>query len=117
MTGFFQRPVGRVERSASRVQKRIGCYRSVRVEGGGRGVVSHAWAALLVETVRRRRLDTSMSAALAPWRKPRAAPDRGKILLDVALTVALRRDCLSDVRMLRREPDVFRTVASDPIIS
>ncbi|GAB1329923.1 hypothetical protein ACE1SV_42620 [Streptomyces sennicomposti] len=35
------------------MKKRIGSYPRVRVEGGGRGVVSQAGAALLVETVRK----------------------------------------------------------------
>lgn len=43
--------------------------------------------------------------------------DPGKILLDVALTVALGGDCLADVGMLRAEPAVFRPVASDPTVS
>jgi hypothetical protein len=86
-------------------------------EGGGRGVVSQAGAVLLVETVRKSGLDTAISAALAPWRKPRAVHDPGKILLDVALAVALGGDCLADVGMLRAEPDVFGPVASDPTVS
>jgi hypothetical protein len=72
---------------------------------------------LLVETVRKSGLDTAISAALAPWRKPRAVHDPGKILLDVALAVALGGDCLADVGMLRAEPAVFGPVASDPTIS
>ena len=97
--------------------KRIGSYPRVRVEGGGRGVVSQAGGVLLVETVRKSGLDTAISAALAPWRKARAVHDPGKILLDVALAVALGGDCLADVGMLRAEPAVFGPVASDPTVS
>ncbi|WP_189152415.1 IS1380 family transposase [Streptomyces lacrimifluminis] len=93
----------------------MGLYPRVRVEGGGRGTVSQAGAVLLVETVRTSGLDTAISAAMAPWRKPRTVHDPGKILLDVALAVALGGDCLADVGMLRAEPDVFGPVASDPI--
>lgn len=39
----------------------------------------------------------------APWRKPRVVHDPSKILLDKALAVALGRDCLADVAMLRAE--------------
>jgi hypothetical protein len=81
------------------VKKRIGSYPRVRVEGGGRGVVSQAGGDLLVETVRKSGLDAAISAALAPWRKARAVHDPGKILLEVALTVALGGDCLADVGM------------------
>ncbi|WP_282690771.1 MULTISPECIES: IS1380 family transposase [unclassified Streptomyces] len=99
------------------MKKRIGSYPRVRVEGGGRGVVSQAGAVLLVETVRKAGLDQAISAALAPWRRPRAVHDPGKILLDVALAVAMGGDCLADVRTLRAEPGVFGPVASDPTVS
>jgi hypothetical protein len=99
------------------VKKRIGSYPSVRTEGGGRAVVSQAGSVLLVETVRKAGLDTAISAALTPWRKPRAVHDPGKILLDVALAAALGGDCLADVGMLRAEPAVFGPVASDPTVS
>lgn len=99
------------------MKKRIGAYPRVRVEGGGRGVVSQAGAVLLVETIRKSGLDAAISAALVPWRKPRAVHDPGKILLDVALAIALGGDCLADVGMLRAEPAVFGPVASDPTVS
>ncbi|PJN34369.1 hypothetical protein CG717_07295 [Streptomyces sp. CB02613] len=59
-------------------------YPRVRVESGGRGV-SQAGAVLLVETVRKSGLDQAISTALAPWRKPRAVHDPGKVLLDLAV--------------------------------
>ncbi|MFE6904379.1 IS1380 family transposase [Streptomyces sp. NPDC057717] len=99
------------------MKKSIGSYPSVRVGGGGRSVVSQAGAILLVETVRKSGLDTAISTALAPWRKPRAVHDPGKVLLDVALATALGRDCLADVALLRAEPEVFGPVASDPTVS
>lgn len=80
-------------------------------------MVSQAGGVLLVETVRKTGLDRAISAALAPWRRPRAVHDPGKILLDVALAVALGGDCLADVGMLRAEPGVFGPVASDPTVS
>lgn len=85
--------------------------------GDGRHVVSQAGSVLLVETVRKSGLDQAISAALAPWRKPRAVHDPGKILLDLALAVALGGDCLADIATLRSEPDVFGPVASDSTVS
>ncbi|MFG2952362.1 IS1380 family transposase [Streptomyces sp. NPDC048291] len=99
------------------MKKRIGFYPRVRIKGGGRAVVSQAGSVLLVETVRKAGLDTAISVALAPWRKARAVHDPGKVLLDVALAVALGGDCLADVGMLRAEPAVFGPVASDPTVS
>lgn len=99
------------------MKKSSGSYPRVRIEGGGRAVVSQAGGVLLVETVRKAGLDTAISAALTPWRKARAVHDPGKILLDVALAVALGGGCLADVAMLRAEPSVFGPVASDPTVS
>ncbi|MHC3455696.1 IS1380 family transposase [Streptomyces prasinus] len=92
-------------------------YPRVRVQGDGRQVVSQAGSVLLVETIRKTGLDQVISAALSPWRKPRAVHDPGKTLLDVALAVASGGDCLADVGMLRAEPAVFGPVASDPTVS
>jgi hypothetical protein len=57
-----------------------------------------------VETVRKSGVDAALSAALAPWCKPRAVHDPGKSLLDLALATAVGGDCLADVAMLRGEP-------------
>ncbi|MFH9351982.1 IS1380 family transposase [Kitasatospora sp. NPDC017646] len=99
------------------MNKGIGSYPRVRVRDDGGGVISQAGGVLLVETVRKAGLDKAMSAALTPWRKPRAVHDPGKVLLDLALAVALGGDCLSDVAMLRAEPAMFGLVASDPTVS
>ncbi|MGW7410259.1 IS1380 family transposase [Streptomyces sp. NPDC054833] len=99
------------------MNKGIGSYPPVRVQGSGGMVVSQAGGVLLVETVRKSGLDTAISAALMPWRKPRAVHDPGKVLLDLALAVALGGDCLSDVAVLRAEPALFGPVASDPTVS
>ncbi|MEU6774722.1 IS1380 family transposase [Streptomyces sp. NPDC046759] len=101
----------------SQVKKRFGSYPRVRVEGGGHGVVSQAGTVLLVETARKAGLDQAMSTALMSWRRSRAVHDPGKILLDLALAVAMGGDCLADVGMLRAEPAVFGPVASDPTVS
>ena len=99
------------------MNKRIGFYPRVRVQGGGGGVVSQAGGVLLVEAVRKTGLDVTLSAALAPWRRPRAVHDPGKVLLDLALAVALGGDCLADVAVLRAESALFGPVASDPTVS
>ncbi|GAX58432.1 IS1380 family transposase [Streptomyces olivochromogenes] len=99
------------------MSKRIGSYPRVCARDDGDGLVSQAGGVLLVETVRKSGLDAAMSAALAPWRRPRAVHDPGKILLDLALAVALGGDCLSDIGVLRAEPALFGLVASDPTVS
>ena len=99
------------------MKKRIGSYPRVRIQGCGRAVVSQAGAVLLAETVRKAGLDQAFTAALTAWRRPRAVHDPGKILLDIALAVALGGNCLADVALLRAEPAVFGPVASDPMVS
>lgn len=89
----------------------------VRVGGGAHGAVSQAGTVLLVETAREAGLDQVISRALMPWRRPRAVHDPGKILLDLALAVAVGGNCLADVGMPRAEPAVFGPVASDPAVS
>jgi hypothetical protein len=58
-----------------------------------------------------------LSTALAPWRKPLASHDPGKIVCDLAIALAIGGDCLADIAMLRTEPAVFGAVASDPTVS
>jgi len=82
-----------------------------------RGVVSVAGSVLLVKTATAVGLDRGLATALAPWRKPHAVHDPGKILLDLALAVAIGGDCLADIRQLRSVPAVFGHVASDPTVS
>ncbi|MGW2232252.1 transposase [Streptomyces formicae] len=65
------------------------------------GRLSRARGVLLAETVRRTGVDRAVPTTLAPWRRPRAVHNPGKIMLDVALALALRGDCLADVGMLR----------------
>jgi hypothetical protein len=99
------------------VKQLTGFYPKVRVDGGGAGVVSQAGASVLVETVRAVGLDAALSAALRPWRKPMAVHDPAKVIVDLALTLALGGDCLADIAVLREQPDVFGRVASDPTVS
>ena len=54
---------------------------------------------------------------MAPWRAARAVHDPGKVLLDLAIAVALGGDCLADVAVVRAQPDLFGPVASDPTVS
>ena len=46
-----------------------------------------------------------------------AVHDPAKVLLDLALGLAVGGDCLADIAVLRAEPGVFGPVASDPTVS
>jgi hypothetical protein len=87
------------------------------VSDDGQGIVSHAGGLLLTETARVTGLSAGLTRALGRWRAPRALHDPGKIVLDLAVAVALGGDCLADAGVLRAEPALFGPVASDPVIS
>ena len=89
----------------------------IAVTAAGSGVVSQAGALLLTRTLRVTGLEAGLSAGLARWRAPRAVHDPGKIVADLAVTLALGGDCLSDIAMLRAEQGLFGPVASDPVVS
>lgn len=99
------------------MSQRSGFYPRVRVDGAGRGVVCHAGGTLLTATIGVVGLDVALSAALASWRKPLAVHDPAKVLLDLAVALALGGDCLADIALLRGEPNVYGRVASDPTVS
>lgn len=80
-------------------------------------MVSSAGGALLAATARATGLARELSAALAPWRASRSRHDPGKVVLDLAMAIALGGDCLADVAVVRAQSDLFGPVASDPTVS
>ena len=92
-------------------------YPTSAIDGAGTAVVPHAGSALLLRTAQAVGLPGALREALAPWRRPLAVHDPGKILLDLAVSLAIGGDCLADVAQLRATPEVFGAVASDPTVS
>jgi Transposase DDE domain group 1 len=84
---------------------------------GGESLVSHAGGALLVATAGVTGLSGELSTRLGLWRRPWAIHDPGKIVLDLAVAVALGGDCAADIAVVRAQPGVFGLVASDPTVS
>jgi hypothetical protein len=72
---------------------------------------------LLTRTAAAVGLDRALSAALSAWRRPLTRHDPGKVVLDLAMSLAIGGDCLADVAQLRAHPQVFGPVASDPTVS
>lgn len=98
--------------------KRTGqVYPRVRVSTTGSNAVGQAGGVLLARTVNLTGLGGMLSAGLARWRKPFAVHDPGKIITDLAVSLALGGDCLADIGLIRSEPAVYGRVASDPTIS
>jgi DDE family transposase len=99
------------------VKQRIGRYPSLAVDGQGSSVVPNASAVLLLRTAEAVDLTAALSEAVAPWRRPLARHDPGKVLLDLAVSLAIGGDCLAYLAQLRTAPEIFGPVASDPTVS
>jgi Transposase DDE domain group 1 len=99
------------------VKKTTGCYPRVHVDTSRVAAVGQAGGVLLTETVRTSGLDVVLSGSLARWRKPLAVHDPAKVVLDLAVSLALGGDCLADIGVLRSEPAIYGRVASDPTVS
>ena len=97
--------------------KNIAAHSRIAVSADGTGIVSQVGGVLLTQTLRVTGLDAGLSAGLGRWRPGRAVHDPGKVIADLAVTLALGGDCLADIAMLRAEPALFGPVASDPVVS
>ena len=71
------------------MKRRTGLYPGVQVDAAACGVVSQAGGVALLEAVTVSGLDRLLSVGLEPWRAPRAVHDPAKVLLDLAVTLAL----------------------------
>jgi hypothetical protein len=87
--------------------------RTVEVRADGEGLVSHAGAYLLTELADRLGLTAALSEAMAPTRERRSAHDPGRVLRDLAVSVADGGDCLTDLGVLRGQGALFGQVASE----
>lgn len=94
-----------------------GFYPSIRVDATGDGVVSQGGVIVLTEMLKASGITAGLSEVLGPWRKPFATHNPGKILTDLALSLATGGDFVSNIDRLRNQPEVYGLVASDPTIS
>src|SRR5215216_7822786 len=102
-------PHAPLEEGTLRVQA-TNCASSFEVTTDGTGVVSHAGAALLRELADR----VGLTKALG-WRAATARHHRdAAVLRDLAVMLADGGDCLSDLAVLRDQPELFGPVASTP---
>src|SRR5438045_530135 len=84
------------------------------VTADGTHVVGHAGARLLSDLADAVGLTAGLSTALAATKKRRRGHDRGQVLADVAVMIADGGDAISDLAVLRDQPDLFGQVASTP---
>jgi hypothetical protein len=99
------------------VKKTTGLYPPLVVDGHGASVVPNAGAVLLLRTAETVGLTSALTEALRPWQRPLARHRPGKVLLDLAVALAIGGDCLADLAQLRAAPQLFGPVASDPTVS
>ena len=66
-----------------------GFYPRLRVDTAATPAVGQAGGVVLTQTVAASGLGRELSAALAPWRRPFAVHDPAKVLLDLAIAVAI----------------------------
>jgi hypothetical protein len=89
----------------------------VQVRADAVGCVSLAGTQLLVEAARVSGLSAALSQQLAPWRRPTAVHDPGKVVLDLVTMLAVGGDCPADVALLRTGSGLFGPIASPATIS
>jgi hypothetical protein len=82
------------------------------VTADGSGVVGHAGARLLADLAEVTGLEQAFSEALAPMRQRDGGHDPGRVAVDVAVMLANGGEAISDLAVLRDQPELFGTVAS-----
>lgn len=85
----------------------------VKVTADGSGVAAHCGSLLIAELADRIGLTDGLSVAMTPTRQRSSAHDPGRVLVDVAVMLADGGTHVSDLRVLRNQPDLFGLVASD----
>jgi hypothetical protein len=82
------------------------------VTADGTGVVGHAGAALLAELADRLGLTAALGWRTGQGQTRRHRHQAGRVLRDLAVLLADGGDCLSDLAVLRHQPELFGPVAS-----
>lgn len=86
--------------------------RRLTVTKDGDGIVNHAGSAALAHLADVLGMTKALSAAMAPTRRRRSKHDPGRVLRDLMVMIADGGDCVSDLAVLRDQPDLFGEVAS-----
>jgi hypothetical protein len=84
----------------------------ITVTADGRGVASHAGSRLLADLADVTGLPQAFGEALGGLRQRRSRHDPGRVLVDVAVMLADGGEAISDLSVLRDQPDLFGPVAS-----
>ncbi|HKI67173.1 MAG TPA: IS1380 family transposase [Solirubrobacterales bacterium] len=93
--------------------KAISAVERLQVVADAEGLTSRAGTALVAGVADRVGLTAGLSGALVGLRERSSRHDPGRIVRDLALTLADGGDCLADLRVLRDQQTLFGEVASD----
>ncbi|HEX6970083.1 MAG TPA: IS1380 family transposase [Micromonosporaceae bacterium] len=85
----------------------------ITVTADGRGVVGHVGSRLLADVADATGLTHRFSDALAVLRQRQRGHDRGRVALDLAVMLADGGEAIADIAVLRDQPGLFGSVASD----
>ena len=88
----------------------------VQIRAGTDRIVAHVGAWVLGELADRSGLTRGLSAALASLKQRRRGHDRGQVLTHLAVAIADGATTVSDIAVLRHQPDLFGRVASAPTV-
>ena len=91
-----------------------GARPKIVVSADGRGVVGHVGARLLVGVAEVTGLTSACGEALALLRQRQGGHDPGRVAVDVAVMLADGGEAICDLAVLRDQPGLFGSVASDP---
>jgi hypothetical protein len=80
----------------------------LRGTDGGRQIASQVGTHLVGGVAESLGLPSGLSEAMAPTVQRRSKHDRGRLLTQVALTLAAGGRCVSDVTVLRNQPMLVR---------
>ncbi len=86
----------------------------LKVTTGGKNVANHAGTRLLADLADAVGLTDALSVAMAPTKQRRRGHDRGEVLVDLAVMIADGGETISELAVLRNQPDLFGAVASNP---
>jgi len=82
------------------------------VTGDGRHVAGHAGSRLLCDLADELGLTEALSLAMGPTKQRRRGHDRGRVLVDLAVMLADGGETITDLGVLRDQPQLFGEVAS-----
>ena len=100
------------QESTFRVKSSSKRPRTMTVSADASGLVNHAGAAALRQLADRLGFGQVLSAQLPRLSRRRLCHDPGDVLTDLVVSIADGGDCLSDLRALRHQPQLFGQVAS-----